>query len=158
MHNEYAHKELKGSTHNSTALRFESPTAFIWGSLFLFFQKKNPHICFLVWDPNWEIFKLFLLFMCFFSLLMGACAMTTTNILNDLICSVKFVLSWRFPRAAAFLDNSSPPPPVTNWRSHLETVHILGPKWVYFRPFRTTFSMIVAQIVVFIVISPFPPF
>ena len=32
---------------------------------------------------------------------------------------------------------------------HLETVHILGPKWVYFRPFRTTFSMIVAQIVVF---------
>ena len=34
----------------------------------------------------------------------------------------------------------------------------LGPKWVHFRPFRTTFSMIVAQIVVFIVISPFPPF
>ena len=33
-----------------------------------------------------------------------------------------------------------------------------GPKWVYFRPFGTTFSMIVAQIVVFIVISPFPPF
>ena len=36
--------------------------------------------------------------------------------------------------------------------------HILGPKWVYFRPFRTKFSMMVAQIVVFIVISPFPPF
>ena len=43
---------------------------------------------------------------------------------------------------------------VLTWK----TVHILGPTWVYFRPFRTTFSMIVAQIVVFIVISPFPPF
>ena len=41
---------------------------------------------------------------------------------------------------------------------HLETVHILGPKWVYFRPFHTTFSMIVAQIIVFIVISLFPTF
>ena len=29
---------------------------------------------------------------------------------------------------------------------------------VDFRPFRTTFSMIAAQIVVFILISPFPPF
>ena len=47
---------------------------------------------------------------------------------------------------------------LSNWRSHLETVHILGPKRVHFRPFRTTFSMIVAQIVVFIVISPLPPF
>ena len=47
---------------------------------------------------------------------------------------------------------------LSNWRFRLETVHILGPKWVYFRPFRTTFSMIVAQIVVFIVISLFPPF
>ena len=46
-----------------------------------------------------------------------------------------------------------PHPPLS--RFHLETVHILGPKWVYFRPFRTTFSMIVAQIVVFIVISLF---
>ena len=45
---------------------------------------------------------------------------------------------------------------LSNWRSHLETVHFLGPKWVYFQPFRTTFSMIVAQILVFIVISPFP--
>ena len=44
---------------------------------------------------------------------------------------------------------------VFTWK---QTVHILGPKWVYFRPFRTTFSMIVAQIVVFIVISLFPPF
>ena len=47
---------------------------------------------------------------------------------------------------------------LSNWRFHLETVHILGPKWVYFRPFRTTFAMIVAQILVFIVISLFPPF
>ena len=63
-------------------------------------------------------------------------------------------------------SHGPPPPPVhawngchlSNWRSHLETVHILGPKWVDFRPFRTTFSMIAAQIVVFIVISSFPPF
>ena len=40
----------------------------------------------------------------------------------------------------------------------LGAVHILGPKWVCFWPFRTTFSMIVAQIVVFIVISLLPPF
>ena len=69
------------------------------------------------------------------------------------------------PTPLPFLEPRTPPSPVyawngchlSNWHSHLETVHILGPKWVYFRPFRTTFSMIVAQIVVFIAISPFPP-
>ena len=45
-----------------------------------------------------------------------------------------------------------------NWRFHLETVLISAPKSVYCRPLRTTFSMIVAQIVVFIVIAPFHRF
>ena len=54
------------------------------------------------------------------------------------------------------LGEEKPPPPYM--REMGAICQILGPKWVYFRPFRTTFSMIVAQIVVFIVISPFPAF
>ena len=44
-----------------------------------------------------------------------------------------------------FRNFETPPPGLSELVYAMGAMHILGPKWVHFRPCRTTFSMIVAQ-------------